>query len=671
MDKRDPNLSPHPEVKKTSHGNDLPNPSPHRARDLNLIGSGQHPSEWLKSQACTSEVLAPESETNHSRDLQDAYQSTHKEIAVQADKKKGLLSAAEMEEEWRSAKAIGEDGKPVPRAFNLASECTLQHPLLLGGMQALWRHMIGETSQGIDNEKIAEAERLYKQAKRQFGRNNINTAAAMNNLANAYAEQNMFPQATDLYQRALPICERELGQKHSGTHEVRAKLRLGQKLGSYNLISFLGRGGFAYVYLGKYDQPSTQGQDHPLPTLAAVKVLQTHLIEQYNRDDFYREAGILASLQHEHIVRTYEFGTQGDAPYLIMHYAARGSLHDAHRRGTCLAPRQIVDYVNQTADALYYIHNSERRMHLDLKPDNLFLEEKSNGELKILLGDFGLVKIAHDTTSRSEEDPAGTPIYMAPEQFHGQPCRASDQYELGIIVYEWLCGQPPFQGDHIQLEYRHREVDPEPLLGRIPDLSPEMAQIVSKMEPVVFKALAKNPEDRHENIKIFAEELEKSCDNSSHNIRQNVHDMNGETSQGRDNENIVEAKRLYRQAEQQFGSDHHETAKAMTDLANLYRDQSQFTEAEPLYQRAHEIYEQRLGVDHSRTIKALNNLAIVYKGLNKLTEAELLFKRILEIYKQQWGTDHPDTARALNNLARLYRKQSRVSRGRNLVPASP
>ena len=524
MDKRNPNLSHHPEVKKTSHGNDLPNPSPHRARDLNLIGCGQHPSEWLKSQACTSEVLAPESETNHSRDLQDAYQSTHKEITTQADKKKGLLSAEEMEEEWRSARAIGEDGKPISRAFNLASECTLQHPILPGGMQALWKHMTRVPDRGRDNEKIAEAKQLYERTMQMFGPNHLNTAAAMKDWADAYAEQNMFPQATDLYQRAFPIYEREYGEKNPRTHEVRAKLRLGQKLGSYNLIGFLGRGGFGYVYLGKYDQPSTRGQDHPLPTLAAIKVLQVHLARQRDRDDFRREAGILASLRHEHIVRVHEFGTKGDSPYLIMDYAARGSLRDAHRRGTCLAPRQIVDYVNQIADALYYVHG-ERRMHLDLKPDNLFLGENPNGEPKILLGDFGLAQtVLHEVSSlRDIEGTAirvrGTATYMAPEQFYGRPCRASDQYELGIIVYEWLCGQPPFQADyyiqpehqHFQLAYKHREVDPEPLLGKIPDLSPEMEQIVAKMESVVFKALAKDPKDRHLNVKVFAEELEQAC----------------------------------------------------------------------------------------------------------------------------------------------------------------
>ena len=220
---------------------------------------------------------------------------------------------------------VGKKHEP-PEKLELASECTPQHPILPGGMQALWRQVIGETSQERDNRVLAqesyqagnyeEARRLYKhvlnQALREFGPDHLETAIAMNDLANVYAKQHKFKQATDLYQRALPIYSREFGwQSDSKTHEVKAKLRLGQKLGSYNLISYLGKGAFAYVYLGRYDRPSTQGQDHQLPTLAAVKVLQMNLLDERDIDHFNHEAGILASLQHEHVVRVYEFGTRG------------------------------------------------------------------------------------------------------------------------------------------------------------------------------------------------------------------------------------------------------------------------------------------------------------------------------------------------------------------------
>ena len=352
---------------------------------------------------------------------------------------------------------------------------------------------------------------------------------------------------------------------------------------------------------------------------------------------------------------------EGDSPYLVMEYAARGTLLQAHPRGTPLAPRQIVDYVNQIADALDYIHG-EMRMHLDLKPDNLFRGEKPNGEPKILLGDFGLVQTVHDhTASRREELAAGTDIYAAPEQFHGRPCRASDQYELGIMVYEWLSGQPPFRGNNIQLEYQHREVDPEPFHERIPGLSPEMEQIVLKMEPVVFKALAKDPKDRHENVKIFAEELEKACSggeqNKSHQVRD--HDQSDPEEERR--------KRALVSTQQEFGRDHPKTANALTNLANLYYRQSKYAKAEPLFQDAFKIYEQKLGTDHPYTAEALDNLAILYREQGKYEKAEPLFQRALAISEQKCGTDHPYTADALNSLALVYHEQGKYEKAESLL----
>ena len=253
MDKRNSNVSPHPEVKKTSHSNDSANPSPHRARDLNLIGYGQNPNDWLKPQARTSEISS----------------------ALPSTLDAGRSPASEEMNEV----PIVKHHEP-PEKLELASECTPQHPILPGGMQAWWRQVTGEPSQGRDNRVLLKKPTKQVITKRQNDCTNMSltrpcgnqgqitasTAIAMTDLADVYAKQYKFKPATDWYQRALPIYERELAQHHPKLHEVRAKLRLGQKLGSYDLISFLGGGGFGYVYLGKCDQPSTPGQDHQLPT---------------------------------------------------------------------------------------------------------------------------------------------------------------------------------------------------------------------------------------------------------------------------------------------------------------------------------------------------------------------------------------------------------------------
>jgi serine/threonine protein kinase len=96
--------------------------------------------------------------------------------------------------------------------------------------------------------------------------------------------------------------------------------------------------------------------------------------------------------------------------------------------------------VKQIAAALQYAHE-QRRIHRDVKPENMLFGAKN----EILLGDFGIAAVAHAPTSQRTEDAIGTALYMAPEQWQGKPVPASDQYALGVIVYEWLCGEPPFK----------------------------------------------------------------------------------------------------------------------------------------------------------------------------------------------------------------------------------
>lgn len=201
--------------------------------------------------------------------------------------------------------------------------------------------------------------------------------------------------------------------------------RIGKKFGNYRIVKLLGKGGFANVYLGEH----IDSKEPP----AAVKLLRMCLIDQKELEEFRREAGILISLSHKNIVRVLEFGTKREVPFLVMEYAPHGTLRHAHLRGEPLSLTQVVKYVNQIADALDYLHR-EKKMHLDIKPDNLFLGEDLNGEKKVLLGDFGLAQTVHNTASRITPDKvAGTVSYMDPEYIlGGPPCPASDQYALGV-----------------------------------------------------------------------------------------------------------------------------------------------------------------------------------------------------------------------------------------------
>src|SRR5207245_1923023 len=125
-----------------------------------------------------------------------------------------------------------------------------------------------------------------------------------------------------------------------------------------------------------------------------------------------------------------------------------------------LLPLKIVlPYVQQIASALQYAHD-KKLIHRDIKPENMLLGQNN----EVLLSDFGLALIAQSTNShQATKDMAGTISYMAPEQLQGRPRPASDQYALGIVVYEWLSGERPFHGTLTELYSQHLFTPPPPL----------------------------------------------------------------------------------------------------------------------------------------------------------------------------------------------------------------
>ena len=275
---------------------------------------------------------------------------------------------------------------------------------------------------------------------------------------------------------------------------------LGQQISNYRLTRSLGNGGFADVYLGEHIQLNMQ---------VAIKVLRSGLGEEHIQQ-FYNEAQTLVDLEHPHIVRVKEFGiVEGRIPFIVMDYAPNGSLRQQYPKGSRVPLDTIVFYVKQVADALQYAHD-RKKIHRDIKPENMLMS--ANGQ--ILLSDFGLADVAKtsmtgtqiikDGTSRRI---AGTPEYMSPEQFRGKLRRATDQYALGVVIYEWLSGKLPFIGTIYALEYQHIHKSPPPF-HTINVNAP------SAVEEVVMKALAKKPQERFENIQLFAEAFEKAYQRS-------------------------------------------------------------------------------------------------------------------------------------------------------------
>jgi serine/threonine protein kinase len=268
---------------------------------------------------------------------------------------------------------------------------------------------------------------------------------------------------------------------------------VGQQWGNYRLTRLLGQGGFAEVYLGQHIW---------LNMFAAIKILHTHLSEE-GIEGFQHEAQVIAELVHPHIVRVLDFDVKEGVPFLVLDYAANGSLRQRHPHSTRLPLNQVVHYVKQVASALQYAHD-RKTIHRDVKPENMLLGPDDT----ILLSDFGIATIAHSTSSMRAQASLGTISYMAPEQIQSHPRPASDQYALAVVTYQWLTGEFPFQGSAPEVIAKHLGATPPSIRAKMPDLP-------AGVEHVIMTALAKDPKARFGSIQDFATALEQASHQSA------------------------------------------------------------------------------------------------------------------------------------------------------------
>ena len=268
--------------------------------------------------------------------------------------------------------------------------------------------------------------------------------------------------------------------------------RVGQRIGDYRLLRKLGGGSFGDVYLGESLRTRTQ---------VAVKVLQARLTQGDELKEFINEARTMR-LHHPHIIPLLDFGIdRNDTPYLVMDYAPNGTLRNRHPKGTQVPLATVLTYVTPLASALQYAHD-HHIIHRDVKPENMLL----GAHYEVLLSDFGISTVAQSSHSITEPEViGGTLPYMAPEQFQGLPRPASDQYALGIVVYEWLTGTRPFAGTIVEIAMQHHLKTPPPLREKVPTLSPDVEQ-------VVLTALAKEPKERFASITAFADALQQASE---------------------------------------------------------------------------------------------------------------------------------------------------------------
>ena len=262
-----------------------------------------------------------------------------------------------------------------------------------------------------------------------------------------------------------------------------------RRLGKYEIVGVLGRGGMGTVY---------RGYDPAIERTVALKTIRRDCLESSVADAiarFRNEARAAGRLSHPAIVGVYEYGEDHDISFIAMEYVEGFGLKEYLHQIGVMPLADSVSVVMQLLDGLAYAHE-QGVVHRDIKPSNLIVTSKG----KVKITDFGVARLESSELTQVGTV-IGTPSYMSPEQFMGLAADArSDVFAVGVMLYELLSGQRPFTGSMESLAYRICHEEPTPPSQVQPD-------VPQAFERIIARALAKRPEERFPTAGAFRDTL--------------------------------------------------------------------------------------------------------------------------------------------------------------------
>jgi eukaryotic-like serine/threonine-protein kinase len=268
------------------------------------------------------------------------------------------------------------------------------------------------------------------------------------------------------------------------------------QLGQYRIVGPIEQGRFSKAYLGEHVQ-------HPSKPLV-IELFPIRLTPDESMR-FRQSGNALMQLVHPSILRLIDIGMENMRPFIVLDSVPHTPLRQLYLRGQGQPLEKLLPYLRQVAIALEFAH-THGRIHKHLRPDNVLLGLGSN--YTIYLCDFaidGIDKNEHFQNYQRSMLPLEPLTYMAPEQIRQQPVNASDQYALGTMVYEWLCGTPPFVGNPSDIAQQQLYSTPPSVRQKAPGISPDVEQMV-------MMALAKEPGKRFANVPEFVKALEHASE---------------------------------------------------------------------------------------------------------------------------------------------------------------